>query len=417
MSVIDQQRVQDAIKELRSTSSFENVIWFEFEIKHLVRSLSQFNDDMTCLDLFDSLTEVFSSEVSTLVTYELSKILYFDEKLSTVSQWKRMLTVCSRILTTSNFSLIVKQFLDLTENRRAVLSKNFWVTMSSRVMSDIEDFAQALHAISLITRDVKQRSIIIVSDSSYEFLTAFAYWFLALKVEIWYIDSSEVLYAFKLDCESHIIILYDKTISQRQELAIQIFERTYMMWQVNDELFIHVDDKHVLYYEDRVSSDRAIRSAFENQERKLLASSNLIIMLDKAVKILWLMNACERSTLFIQNSMSLKYLNAALILFSELSDSINLARKVVMKDSLVSFVRIYERTLKSFKRDCSCKECSFERNTKSRDQDYYSKIIACLEVLTEILISVAWDLKNINVLDEIINFSLQEFQHYYFAWE
>lgn len=301
MPVIGQQRVQDAIKELKSTSSFGNVIWFGFGVKHLVRSLSQSNDGMACLGLFGSLTEVFSPEVSALVAYELSKLLYPGEKLPAVSQWQRMLAVCSGILATSKFPLIAEHFLGLAGSRRAVLSKGSVPTMPPRVMGDIGDFAQALRAICLITRDAEQRSVTIVGGPSCGFLAAFAYWFLALEVEIRYVDSSEVLYASKLDCEPHIIILYDKAIGQGQGLAVQISERTYMVRQVDGGLFTRVDDRHVLYYGGRVQSGRAIRSAFGDQGLRLLAGTSLAIMLGKAARILWLMNARERSTVFIQN--------------------------------------------------------------------------------------------------------------------
>lgn len=413
MPVIGQQRVQDAIKQLRSTSSFGDVIWFGFGVKHLVRSLSQSDDGMACLALFGSLTEVFSPEVSALVAYELSKLLYPGKKLPAVSQWQRMLAVCSGILATSNFPLIAEHFLGLAGNRRAVLTQG----QPPRVMGDIGDFAQALHAICLITRDAEQRSVTIVGGPSCGFLAAFAYWFLALEVEIRYIDSSEVLYASKLDCEPHIIILYDKAIGQGQGLAAQIFERTYMVRQVDGGLFTRVDDWHVLYYGGRVQSDHAIRSAFGDQGCKLLTNPNLPIMLSKAARILQLMNARERSTLCIQNSTGLEYLDAALALFPELSDSIDLARKVAMEDSLVSSVRIYNETLEGLKRDCSCEECLFRRNMGSRDPYNLPKVIACLGVLAEVLISAVWDLENINVFGETINPSLRGFQHYYWGWE
>ena len=408
MPVIGQQRVQDAIKQLRSTSSFGDVIWFGFGVKHLVRSLSQSDDGMACLALFGSLTEVFSPEVSALVAYELSKLLYPDEKLPAVSQWQRMLAVCSGILATSNFPLIAEHFLGLAGNRRAVTSKARLLTMPSRVMGDIGDFARALHAICLITRVVEQRSVTIVGGPSCGFLAAFAYWFLALEVEIRHIDSSEVLYASKLDCEPHIIILYDKAIGQGQGLAAQISERTYMVRQVDGGLFTRVDDRHVLYYGGRVQSDHAIRSAFGDQGCKLLAGPNLPIMLGKAARILQLMDARERST---------EYLDAALALFPELSDSIDLARRVAMEDSLVSSVQMYQRTLEGLKRDCSCEECLSRRNTRSRDPHHVPKVIACLGRLAEVLISAVWDLENINVFGETINPSLRGFQHYYWWWE
>lgn len=411
MPVVGQQRVQDAIKQLRSTSSFGDVIWFGFGVKHLVRSLSQSDDGMACLALFGSLTEVFSPEVSALVAYELSKLLYPGEKLPAVSQWQRMLAVCSGILATSNFPLIAEHFIGLAGNRRAVLSKGRLVTMPRRVMGDIGDFAQALYAICLITRDAEQRSVTIVGGPSCGFLAAFAYWFLALEVEIRYIDSSEVLYASKLDCEPHIIILYDKAIGQGQGLAAQISERTYMVRQVDGGLFTRDDDRHVLYYGGRVQSDRAIRSAFGDQGHKLLTGPDLFIMLGKAARILRLMNAREGSTLSIQNSTGLEYLDAALSLFPELSDSIDLARRVAMEDSLVSSVRIYKETLEGLKRDCCCEECLSRRNTRSRDPDY------CLGVLAEVLISAVWDLENINVFGKTINPSLRGFQHYYSGWE
>lgn len=402
MPVIGQQRVQDAIKQLRSTSSFGDVIWFGFGVKHLVRSLSQSDDGMACLALFGSLTEVFSPEVSALVAYELSKLLYPGEKLPAVSQWQRMLAVCSGILATSNFPLIAEHFLGLAGNRRAALSKGRLINKAPRVMGDIGDFAQALHAICLVTRDAEQRSVTIVGGPSCGFLAAFAYWFLALEVEIRYIDSSEVLYASKLDCEPHIIILYDKAIGQGQGLAAQISERTYIVREVDRGLFTRVDDRHVLYYGGRVQSDHAIRSAFGDQGCKLLAGPNLPIMLGKAARILQLIYARERST---------EYLDAALALFPELSDSIDLARRVAMEDSLVSSVRTYKRTLEGLKRDCSCDLCLSRSNTGWRDPDY------CLGVLAEVLISAVWDLQNINVFGETINPSLRGFQHYYWDWK
>ena len=383
-------------------------------MKHLIRSLSQSDDGVACLGFFGSLTEVFSSDVSALVAYEFAKLLYPGEKLPAVSQWQRLLAACSGTMTTSNFPLIAEQFIGLAGNRRAVTSKGPFPTMPSRIMGDIKDFAQALNAICLIARDKEQRSISIVGGPSCGFLAAFAHWFLALEVEIRHKDSSEVLYTSMLDNEPQIIIIYDKAATQGQELAVQMTERTYIVRQVEGGILNRVDNRHLLYYGGRVRSDCAIRSAFGDQGRKLLSDTNLAVMLGKAARILWLLNACEGPTThFTQNAMGLEYLDAASAVFPEIDNLIGLARQPATEDSLVSSVQIYEGALADLKCNCFCRECK----KPSRGPEDIPVVIACLGVLAEVLISAVWDLKNVCVLGEHINPSIRGLQHLYSAWE
>ncbi|MCJ1229433.1 hypothetical protein MMC12_006099 [Toensbergia leucococca] len=109
-----QKRVADSISKLKAYSSYGQVLWFGFGVKHLVRSLCETQQGTTCAALWACLSVSYDNETGARVLSALCKNLLPSEDLSpSLPQWSALLSVCAGALTPSDFPNKVQGFCRL----------------------------------------------------------------------------------------------------------------------------------------------------------------------------------------------------------------------------------------------------------------------------------------------------------------
>ena len=109
-----QKRVTDAISKLKAYSSYGQVLWFGFGVKHIVRSLCETKQGATCAALCAYLRVSYSTEMSARVLSVLCDQLLPSAGLSpALPQWAALIDVCSGALSPSKFPTMVDGFCRL----------------------------------------------------------------------------------------------------------------------------------------------------------------------------------------------------------------------------------------------------------------------------------------------------------------
>ena len=109
-----QKRVTDAISRLKAYSSYGQVLWFGFGVKHIVRSLCETKQGATCAALCACLRVSYSTEMSARVLSVLCDRLLPSNGLSpALAQWGALIDVCSGALSPSKFPVLVDGFCRL----------------------------------------------------------------------------------------------------------------------------------------------------------------------------------------------------------------------------------------------------------------------------------------------------------------
>lgn len=116
---IAQERITDAIFRLKKYSSYGNLIWFGFGVKHVVTDLAETEEGLTVVALCAALTTTYDSTYSARVLRELCVLQKAPESFTpALRQWKAIVELCSGILNHSHFVLILNGF------RRLILSQS-----------------------------------------------------------------------------------------------------------------------------------------------------------------------------------------------------------------------------------------------------------------------------------------------------
>ena len=106
-----QKQVTDAISKLKAYSSYGQVLWFGFGVKHIVRSLCETKQGATCAALCACLWVSYSTEMSARVLSVLCDELLPSDGLSpALPQWAALIDVCSGALSPSKFPVMVDGF-------------------------------------------------------------------------------------------------------------------------------------------------------------------------------------------------------------------------------------------------------------------------------------------------------------------
>lgn len=168
-----QQRISDAILKLKKYSSYGNLIWFGFGVKHIVTDLAESEEGLTLIALCAALTSTYESLFAARVLRELCILckapLSFTPALR---QWKALVELCAGILTSSHFELVLSGF------HRLILSP--YVTTLNPEPSAL---AKAILILGEVSRK-KVASAVFRGDLNCAWVAAFAEWVLSLKIAI-----------------------------------------------------------------------------------------------------------------------------------------------------------------------------------------------------------------------------------------
>jgi len=110
IGVHGEKQLKAAMLHLKSFSSFREVLWFGFGIRHILRTIVQSAEGASSVALAASLAEGFSIDYSANVLYDIVKALNGPAELSpSYDQWQKYVQMCSGIFATSMFGRRIEQ--------------------------------------------------------------------------------------------------------------------------------------------------------------------------------------------------------------------------------------------------------------------------------------------------------------------
>ena len=181
-----QQRVSDAIGKLKKYGSYENIIWFGFGIKHVVTDLAETEEGLTLVSICAALSVTYDSLFGARVLRELCGLCKAPSSFSpAIRQWKTLIELCSGILTSGHFLLVLDGF------RRLVTVKDNQHELKHGATTYLV-MAEALMTIGQVTSK-KLLSATFSGGFDCIWLAAVAEWIFSLEVAI-HGSSGQILY-------------------------------------------------------------------------------------------------------------------------------------------------------------------------------------------------------------------------------
>ena len=107
--------LQDAMKRLTACSSFGDLIWFGFGVRHVLGDLTHTSQGSALVALCAALCEGYTTDICALILYELSRSLEpLGELTPSFSQWQALAKVTGGVFSSSTLGIQISQFFRLS---------------------------------------------------------------------------------------------------------------------------------------------------------------------------------------------------------------------------------------------------------------------------------------------------------------
>lgn len=168
-----QEKISDAILKLKKYSSYGDLIWFGFGVKHIVTDLAETEEGLTLVALCAALTSTYDSLFAARVLRELCILCKAPQSFTpALRQWKALVELCAGILTSSHFELVLGGF-------RRLISSSYITTLNTAPLA----LAKAVLVLGEISKK-KAINATFRGDLNCAWLAAFAEWVLSLDVAV-----------------------------------------------------------------------------------------------------------------------------------------------------------------------------------------------------------------------------------------
>ena len=175
-----QGRISDAILVLKKFGSYGDVIWFGFGVKHVVTDLAETEEGLTLVALCAALSTTYDSLYGARVLRELCCLCKAPQLFSpAIRQWKILVELCSGILTTGHFVLVLDGFRRLVSGGR-----NKSRLEANRSPTSYSALAEAILTIAQVTNK-RLASAAFTGGLDCVWLAAVAEWVFSLDVVIY----------------------------------------------------------------------------------------------------------------------------------------------------------------------------------------------------------------------------------------
>jgi hypothetical protein len=173
-----QQRFSDAIAKLKAFSSYGQILWFGFGVKHIVKILSETERGSACAAMCACLSVSYDSLFSSRVLKALANQQAAPNTLTpSLSQWNALLSVCAGAITDSAFPKLVEGM-----SRLLNLSKTSHDFFLNEATSPTE-LASAIVELGRVSKG-EVRSVTLLGGVDCGWLAAVSQWLLSLSVDI-----------------------------------------------------------------------------------------------------------------------------------------------------------------------------------------------------------------------------------------
>ncbi|KAL2839663.1 hypothetical protein BJY01DRAFT_250392 [Aspergillus pseudoustus] len=183
-----QQKIQTTLEGLKPLSSYSNVLWFGFGIKHVVRLLVESEQGTTCVALCGALSVSYDKFYCAQVLRSMTKIQAAPGNLSpSITQWSNLVDTCSGTLLSSDFPNLVEGFARLWYN---ATGQDVW---KRRGATSPQALGEALSTLAAVSSGALQ-SATFVGGADCAWIAAVAEWVLCLRVEVHDASTGDCLY-------------------------------------------------------------------------------------------------------------------------------------------------------------------------------------------------------------------------------
>ncbi|PGH03636.1 hypothetical protein AJ80_08657 [Polytolypa hystricis UAMH7299] len=184
-----QQRINLAISKLGVKSSYNNVLYFGFGVKNIVRSLAETEQGLASVAICGCLATSYDQHMAAQVLRVMSQLRSAPEELTpSLAQWSALVDACSPTLAASNFPNIVEGF-----------SRLWWESPDNgkfgilRGAASAPALSSALNAIANVSNK-SLASVTVAGGPDCAWLAAIAEWVLCLRVDV-VTESGQLLYS------------------------------------------------------------------------------------------------------------------------------------------------------------------------------------------------------------------------------
>lgn len=269
---IAQGRISDAILALKKFASYGDVIWFGFGVKHVVTDLAETEEGLALVAVCAALSTTYDSLYGARVLRELCGLCKAPLTFSpAIRQWKILVELCSGILTSSHFGLVLDGFRRLVSrggNTPPLLEAN-------RCPTSYSALAEAILTIAQVTTK-RLASATFTGGLDCVWLAAVAEWVFSLDVVI-YISADLALYRSRsLDQQPpQITVVYVENMTEWEEQSF-VSEKTSLI-RSGRTLFVREDDNPLgdpHFFNWRSSWSTILHDTFHGAIDELLSGDN-----------------------------------------------------------------------------------------------------------------------------------------------
>ncbi|OBT99969.2 hypothetical protein VE01_01790 [Pseudogymnoascus verrucosus] len=183
-----QIRFSSTISRLKAFSSYGNVMWFGFGVKHIIRTLSETEQGATCAAICACLSVSYDKFFCSKVLKALADQQKAPNTLvPSLSQWAALANICAGAVSGSRFPQLVEVYSRIMQSYDGDSRNALQETTSP------DKLARAILELGKVSSGTVQ-SVTFIGGVDCGWLAALAQWLLSLKVDIVAADGS-VLYS------------------------------------------------------------------------------------------------------------------------------------------------------------------------------------------------------------------------------
>jgi len=228
------QRVRDALDNLRVSYGFESVLWFGFGHKSFLRLLTERELGVSCAALCACLGETYGTPKAAELLQALWDVNDFPKDLQpSRSQFGTLVSSCCGLFLSTPFA-------DIVQRMTGPGKVDSW-TQGAPASQDLAATINGLFQVSL----GRLKAIDIHGGIDIAFLSAMAYWLFDLSIWVQMHDGS-VLFSNCSHLEEAVVRLHYTKEDPRQRSVIQISATTFVLGSVS-ELIIEDFDASITF--------------------------------------------------------------------------------------------------------------------------------------------------------------------------
>ena len=372
---VGNQRMHNALDNLRGVSGFDKLLWFGFGVRSFVRVMRDTQLGVNCIALCSALAEIHGEDVSAWILEELWKLNgYPQQYLPSHAQFTALVKACSGVLAKTSFGSTADRMLaqDLDPNRLTILP----------FISNVEDIAKAMQGLFDISKGTVSR-ISITGGLECAFIAALARWLFNFKV---YVDdeAGRVVYEDTSQENAQVVVTY----SGEAELSlVQVSSTTYVLREM-DHLFDRNPKLDQILLSFRTPWDRCLVRVFGVAFNQLISLPHILGgFLGSAARVysglalgeIYVADFSRKTYVnFNEANYGLGFVHAAVSIFPELNGCTGLfaAMQKATDASIEEAVRKIEQTVQNLAQVCRCSSCTHQETRISGKNGYCLLLMA-----------------------------------------